>query len=33
MMIDSKTMISVTDANHNFSRATRIADDYGQAVI
>lgn len=33
MIIDTKTMISVTDANKNFSAATRIADTNGQAVI
>ena len=26
-------MISVTDANKNFSKATRIADEEGQALI
>ena len=33
MIIDTKTLISVTDANKNFSAATRIADEKGQAVI
>lgn len=33
MMIDSKNIISVTDANKNFSKATRIADQNGQTVI
>lgn len=33
MKIDTNTIISVTDANKNFSRATRIADANGQAVI
>ena len=33
MKIDTKTMISVTDANKNFSKATRIADEGGQALI
>lgn len=33
MNIDTNTIISVTDANKNFSKATRIADDKGQAVI
>lgn len=33
MTIDTNTIISATDANQNFSRATRIADRRGQAVI
>jgi len=33
MTIDTKTIISVTEANQNFSRVTRIADAHGQAVI
>ncbi len=33
MMADSKRIISVTEANQNFSKATRIADEYGDAVL
>ena len=33
MIIDTKDIISVTDANRNFSKATKIADRNGQAVI
>ena len=33
MTIDSKNIISVSEANQNFSRATRIADANGRAVI
>ena len=33
MMIDTKQLLSVTDANRNFSRATRIADVQGQVFI
>lgn len=33
MLIDTNTIISVTDANKNFSKATKIADSYGTAVI
>ncbi len=33
MTLAPKEMISVTEANQNFSRATRIADEYGKAVI
>ena len=29
----SKTIVSVTEANQNFSRVTRIAEKNGQAVI
>lgn len=31
--IDTNTIVSVSEANQNFSRVTRIADKYGQAVI
>ena len=33
MNIDTNTIISVTEANQNFSRVTRIAGKNGQAVI
>ena len=33
MTIDTKTIVSVTEANQNFSRVTRIAEMNGQAVI
>ena len=33
MNIDSRTIISVTDANQNFSRVAKIVEDNGQAVI
>ena len=33
MNIDTDTIVSVTEANQNFSRVTRIADRSGQAVI
>ena len=33
MTIDTRTIVSVTEANQNFSRVTRIADAHGQAVI
>ncbi len=33
MQIDTNTIISVTEANQNFSRVTRIAEKCGQAVI
>jgi len=33
MMINTKTIVSATEANQNFSRVTRIADMNGQAVI
>lgn len=33
MNIDTNTIVSVTEANQNFSRVTRIAEKHGQAVI
>ncbi len=33
MIIDTKQIITVTEANQNFSRATRIADEYGDALV
>ena len=33
MNIDTNTIVSVTEANQNFSRVTRIAEKNGQAVI
>ena len=33
MTIDTKTIVSVTEANQNFSRVTRIAEKNGQAEI
>ena len=30
MLLDTREMISVTEANQNFSRATRIADQRGR---
>ncbi|MBQ1389769.1 MAG: type II toxin-antitoxin system Phd/YefM family antitoxin [Clostridia bacterium] len=33
MNIDTNTIVSVSEANQNFSRVTRIADRNGQAVI
>ena len=33
MTIDTKTIDSVTEANQNFSRVTRIAEKNGQEVI
>ena len=33
MNIDSNTIVSVTEANQNFSRVTRIAEKNGSAVI
>lgn len=33
MTIDTNAIVSVTEANKNFSRVTRIADKNGQAVI
>ena len=33
MTIDTTTIVSVSEANQNLSRVTRIADKNGQAVI
>lgn len=33
MMIDTNAIVSMTEANQNFSRVTRIADANGQAVV
>ncbi len=33
MNIDTNTVVSMTDANQNFSKVTHIADQYGRAVI
>lgn len=33
MRIDTNEIVSVTEANQNFSRVTRIAEKTGQAVI
>jgi len=33
MIIDTDTIVSVSEANQNFSKLTRIVDNKGQAVI
>lgn len=33
MNIDANTIVSMTEANQNFSMVTRIVDQYGTAVI
>jgi antitoxin Phd len=33
MMVDTETMVSMTEANQNFSKVTRIVDEKGSAVI
>ena len=33
MMVNTKTMDSITEANQNFSRVARIVDEQGSAVI
>lgn len=33
MIIDTKQIITITEANQNFSRATRIADEHGEALV
>ena len=33
MTIDTSSVVSMTEANQNFSKVTRIADQYGRAVV
>ena len=33
MMINSNTMVSITEANQNFSKVARLVDGQGSAVI
>lgn len=33
MTIDTDTMISITEANQNFSRVAKLVDEHGTAVI
>ena len=33
MTIDTDTMISITEANQNFSKVTKVVDEHGTAVI
>ena len=33
MMINSNTMVSITEANQNFSNVARLVDEQGSAVI
>ena len=33
MIIDTNAMISITEANQNFSKVTKIVDELGNAVI
>lgn len=33
MTIDTNTMISITEANKNFSKVARVVDEHGTAVI
>jgi len=33
MKIDTKTMVSITEANQNFSKVARLVDEKGCAVI
>jgi len=33
MIIDTKQIITVTEANQNFTKATRIADENGSAIV
>ncbi len=33
MTIDTNTVVSMTEANQNFSKVARVVDKYGQAVV
>ncbi|MDE7432651.1 MAG: type II toxin-antitoxin system Phd/YefM family antitoxin [Lachnospiraceae bacterium] len=33
MMINTNTMVSITEANQNFSKVARLVDEHGTAVI
>lgn len=33
MIIDTNTMISITEANQNFTKVTKVVDEHGTAVI
>lgn len=33
MTIDTNTLVSITEANQNFSKVARLVDEYGTAVI
>lgn len=33
MLIDTKQIITITEANQNFSGATRIADEHSEALV
>lgn len=33
MTVDTDTMISITEANQNFSKVTKMVDEHGTAVI
>ncbi len=33
MIVDTNTMISITEANENFSKVAKVVDEHGTAVI
>ena len=33
MTVDTKTLVSITEANQNFSKVARLVDEHGTAVI
>ena len=33
MMIDTNTILSITEANQNFSKVAKVVDKHGSAVI
>ena len=33
MTVDTNTMISITEANQNFSKVARVVDEHGTAAV
>ncbi len=33
MLVNTNTLVSITEANQNFSKVARLVDEYGSAVI
>ena len=33
MNVDKKAMLPITDANHNFSKVTKVVNEFGSAIL
>ncbi|MBQ6407149.1 MAG: type II toxin-antitoxin system Phd/YefM family antitoxin [Butyrivibrio sp.] len=33
MNVDTKAMLPITDANHNFSKVTKVVNEFGSAIL